>query len=130
MPPATRKAIEANTKMVTVKLLRNYRPMGEHEVVAWDRPEIRMKDPADPLKQRMITVQEAGYLKETDDDGKVKGAPPPQEGVGSSVGERAKDGTVIKAAVRLWKDTIVKLPVDEAKRARRLGIAEVEIDDD
>lgn len=92
-------------KMVSVKLLRNYVPMGAHEIVGWHRPEKKVKD-----THGVETVIEAALF--------IKGeaAPPPAAGVGF--------------ANKLWAGTVLKVPVDEAKRARSLKIAEIEIDDD
>jgi hypothetical protein len=127
-------ALEANKpKTVPVKLLRNYHPEGlvvndadgkpvrdksgnpvrvpNHEVIGYDRPRIEKKDAAG----RMIVLDEGGFTREEDDQGKLKPMPPAVPGTGT--------------LGKLFAGTLVRLPVDEAKRARKLGIVEYELDD-
>ena len=62
--------------------------------------------------------EEDAELEEDDANphyGNVKGAPSPLPGVGS-------------ASVKLWKDTVVRLPKEEAKRVVREDIGVAEID--
>jgi hypothetical protein len=104
-PTATLQALEANKpKMVRVKLLRNYRPMGEVEIAGHWKPEIIVRNKLG--KDEVISPAE--FIE-------GENAPPPQAGVGF------KD--------KLWAGTVIRLPVDEAKRAQKLAIAELEIDD-
>ena len=105
MPPATQAAIDANKpRMVTVKLLRNYRPIGEYEVVGYEREAILKKNAAGMME----TVQEAAFI---DDE-----LPPP-----------AQSGTGFPD--KLWAGAVIRLPVDEAKSTRKAGIAEYELND-
>jgi hypothetical protein len=106
-------------KMVTVKLLRNYRPM-------------ERLDPSDPKKKSRLPpeFEVVGYWKPAvivrNNLGKeetltpaefIQGenAPPPQAGVGF--------------ADKLWAGTVVRFLTDEAKYIRANGIGEIEIDD-
>ena len=78
------------SKMFPVKLLKNYRPAGEYEVVGYHRPELKQKDSAG----RVVVVQEAAFI-----EGEI--APPPFPGVGFET--------------KVWADTVLRLPVDEAR---------------
>lgn len=103
-PAATQAAIEANKpKMIAVRLLRNYNPEGEYEVVGYDRPEIKVKDAGG----KPVVIQEAAYIKGEE-------APPPTPGVGSGR--------------RVWAGTTIRIPVEEARTVRKNGIGEIEID--
>ena len=105
MPPATQAAIDANKpRMITVKLLRNYRPIGDFEVVGYERPAILKKNAAGMME----TVQEAAFI---DDE-----LPPP-----------AQSGTGFPD--KLWAGAVIRLPIDEAKSTRKAGIAEYELND-
>ena len=83
-------AIAQPSQMFPVRLLKNYRPAGEHEVVGYHRPEKKQKD----TTGKMIVVQEAAFI-----EGEI--APPPYPGVGFDT--------------KIWADTVLKLPKDEAK---------------
>jgi hypothetical protein len=78
-------------KMFPVKLLKNYRPAGDYQVVGHHRPEKSVKDAAG----RIIVVQEAAFI-----EGEI--APPPFPGVGFDT--------------KIWADTVLKLPMAEARR--------------
>jgi hypothetical protein len=90
--------------MRAMKLLKNYRPAKDYEVVGWHRPEKKVKDSAG----NETIVQTAEFIK-----GEM--APPPYPGVGYPH--------------KLWAGTVVKLPVEEAKRVYALKVAERDIDD-
>jgi hypothetical protein len=102
-------------KMVTVKLERNYVPLGEldaegkptgvpnHVVTGYWQDEIKRKN---PMGQEVI-IQPLAFIEN-------QPKPPPQPGVGQ--------------ADKLWAGTVVKLPVEEAKTLRAKGNASVEID--
>jgi hypothetical protein len=111
-PAVTAKIEAAKPKLVPVRLLRNYRPMTSvFEVVGYHKePIIRKRSDG-----KMVTIEEGGFFKETDDDGAIVGAPPAM--VGTGFGDRLNVGTV------------VRLPRDEAKRARDEKIGEYELDD-
>ena len=87
------------SKMFPVKLLKNYRPVGEYDVVGYHRPEKVQKDTAG----KMVVVQEAAFV-----EGEM--APPPFPGVGF--------------ATKIWAETVLRLPVDEAKRLVGKHLAE------
>jgi len=88
---ATETAEKPSEKMFPVKLLKNYRPAGNHEVVGYHRPEKVQKD----TTGKMVVVQEAAFI-----EGEV--APPPFPGVGFDT--------------KVWADTVLKLPIEEAKK--------------
>jgi hypothetical protein len=79
------------TKLFPVRLTKNYRPAGDYEVVGYHRPQKTQKDSTG----RVIIVQEAAFI-----DGEI--APPPFPGVGFQT--------------KVWADTVLRLPMDEAKR--------------
>lgn len=111
-PAVTEKVEAAKPKLVPVRLLRNYRPESDvFEVVGYHKEAIIRKRP----DGKMVTVEEGGFFKETGDDGEIVGAPPAMVGTGFSD--------------RLNVGTVVRLPRDEAKRARDLKIGELELDD-
>lgn len=112
-PAVTERVEAAKPKLVPVRLLRNYRPMtSEFEVVGYHKEPVIRKRP----DGKMVTVEEGGFFKETDDDGAIIPAPPAMVGTGF--------------ANKLNVGTVVRLPRDEAKRARDLKIGELELDDD
>ena len=78
-------------KLFPVRLLKNYRPAGEYEVVGYHRKEKTQKD----TTGKMIVVQEAAFM-----EGEV--APPPYPGVGFDT--------------KVWADTVLRLPIEEAKK--------------
>lgn len=99
-------------KTVTVKLLRNYRPRGQVEIVGYHKEPILRKRP----DGKIVTLEPGGFVIETDPDtGQIIGAPPALPGTGF--------------ADRLNAGTVIRVGVDEAKRMRTEKIGEVEIDD-
>lgn len=105
-PAATVAAIEATKpKLVAIKLERHYRPMGDYEVVGHWRPAVEVKSPAG----KMVEISPETFVE-------GEPMPPPVAGAGSE-------------SLKLWAGTVVRLPSEEAKRARRLEIGSVEIDD-
>lgn len=90
---------QPSEKMFPVKLLKNYRPAGVFEVVGYHQPEIKQKDSAG----RVVIVQRAEFI-----EGAI--APPPFPGVGFET--------------KIWAETVIKLPVDEAKTVVAKKIAE------
>lgn len=98
-PPAAPEPAPVPVPMAGMKLLKHYRPMGEYEIVGWHKPAvIEKKNGTD------VIVEPAEFVKgET--------APPPMPGVGGM-------------SPKVWAGTVIKLPVEEAKRAQKLGIAE------
>jgi hypothetical protein len=99
-------------KMVTVRLLRNYRPFGDNfEVLGYHKEPIIRKRP----DGKFVTVEEGGFVTEKDDEGNIIPAPPALSGTGF--------------ADRLNAGTQVRLPIEEARRVRAEKIGEYEIDD-
>lgn len=111
-PAVTAKIEAAKPKLVPVRLLRNYRPMGAFEVVGYHKePVIRKRSDG-----KLVTIEEGGFIKEADDEtGAINPAPPSMVGTGF--------------ADKLNVGTVVRLPRDEAKRARDEKIGEYELDD-
>ena len=98
MTSETAAPAQPSEKMFPVRLLKNYRPAGDYQVVGYHRPEKKEKD----TTGKFIVVQEAAFL-----EGEI--APPPFPGVGFET--------------KVWADTVLKLPMDEAKRLVRLNLA-------
>lgn len=98
MTNETAAPAQPSEKMFPVRLLKNYRPAGGHEVVGYHRPEKTQKD----TTGKMVIVQEAAFI-----EGEL--APAPQPGVGFET--------------KVWADTVLKLPMEEAKRLVRLNLA-------
>ncbi len=92
-------APQPSEKLFPVRLLKNYRPIGSFEVVGYHRKELTQKDTAG----KVVVVQEAAFM-----EGEM--APPPFPGVGFDT--------------KIWADTVLKLPVDEAKRLVGKNLAE------
>ena len=90
-PMTTETAEKPSEKLFPVKLLKNYCPAGNYQIVGYQRPEIKQKDSAG----RVSIVQESAFM-----EGEM--APPPFPGVGFDS--------------KVWAETVVKLPVEEAKR--------------
>lgn len=84
-------------QMISVKLERNYAPIGYYDVVGWDRPEIKKKGPGGQI----VVIQEAAFIKD-------EKAPPAVAGTGY--------------ANKVWAGTTIMLPKDEAKRVVDAGI--------
>lgn len=104
-PPATLEAIKANApRLVPMKLLKNYVPMSEFEIVGYTKPAVTKKNAAG------VVVVEA-----------------PEEFI---TGERmppALAGTGF--ANKLWAGTVVRLPPDEAKKLYNRGLATRDFED-
>lgn len=96
---ATETAAPQPSKMFPVKLLKNYRPAGAYEVVGYHQPEITQKDSAG----RVVIVQKAEFVE-------GQAAPAPYSGVGFDN--------------KVWSETVIKLPVEEAKNVVAKKIAE------
>lgn len=111
-PAVTEKVEAAKPKLVPVRLLRNYRPMTNDFVVVGYHKEPVIRKRSDG---KLVTVEEGGFFKERDDDGEIASAPPVMPGTGF--------------ATKLNVGTVVRLPREEAKRARDLKIGEYELDD-
>ena len=103
---AVEAAIPASepVKMVAMKLLRHYRPMGDYEVVGYLKKEVTKKFPD-------------GQIKVVEPEEFIPGekAPPPFPGV---LNEN-----------KVWAGTTIKVPEDEGKTMKRQGIAERDFDD-
>lgn len=89
-------------KMVTVKLLKNYRPINPFETVGYTREAILKKNAAGMME----TVRPEEF---------IEGELPPAVQVGTGF------------ETKLWSGAVIKLPADEAKSMRKAGIAEYEV---
>lgn len=112
-PAVTERVDAAKPKLVAVKLLRNYRPMTDvYEIVGYEKEAVIRKRP----DGKMVEVEAGGFFKETDEEtGEIMPAPPTMPGTGFDN--------------KLNVGTVVRLPREEAKRARDLKIGEYELDD-
>lgn len=112
-PAATLAAIEANKPpMVAMLLERNYRPLGEHEIVGYNQEEIKVKTSAGIT----TVVRPGGFIQERDEEtGKIKGHPPAVPGTGFET--------------KILAGTVVRLPKDEARRLLDLKIGSRTVDD-
>jgi hypothetical protein len=97
-------ASEPAIKMVAMKLLRHYRPVGAYEVVGY-------------LKTAIERKQSDGTVKVIEPEEYIPGqqAPAPFPGVVSTG--------------KVWANTTILVPEDEGKTMRRLGIAERDFED-
>lgn len=82
-----------------VRLLKNYVPTGEYVVVGYHKPALVQK----AASGQMVVVEPAAFMH-----GAVK--EPPYPGAGS--------------AGKIWADTVIRLPLEEAKRVIGMKIAE------
>lgn len=99
MTSETAAPAQPSEKMFPVRLLKNYRPAGNYELVGYHRPEIKQKDSAG----KVTVVQEAAFI-----EGEM--SPPPYPGVGFDT--------------KVWAETVVRLPIEEAKRLVGKHLAE------
>lgn len=99
MTDETAAPVQPSEKLFPVKLLKNYRPAGEFEIVGYHQPEITQKDSAG----KVVVTQKAEFIE-------GQGAPPPFPGVGFDT--------------KIWAETVVKLPMEEAKRLVGKHLAE------
>lgn len=90
-------------KMVAMKLERHYRPAGAYDVVGYLKPAVTKKMPSGEMK----VIEPEEFIP-------GQAAPPPFAGVVSN---------------KIWAGTTIKVPEDEAKVMKRLGIAERDFDD-
>ncbi|SDG34638.1 hypothetical protein [Pelagibacterium luteolum] len=93
-----------DAKLVPMLLKRNYVPMGHFDIVGHHRKEVTEKNASGQIIVKSPAVFVEGEM-----------APPPMPGVGSDN--------------KVWSGTTVRLPIEEAKRAKDLGIAERSFDD-
>lgn len=98
------KPAEAPVKMVAMKLERNYRPAGAYEIVGYLKPEVKKKTAAGDWK----VVEPEQFIA-------GEPAPPMFPGVGFEN--------------KIWANTTIKVPEDEARVMRKAGIASVELAD-
>lgn len=93
-----------SAKTATIRLLRNYRPLGDFEIVGHEKPAKFKKNAAG----QEVQIEAAEF---------INGEQP----------EPAQPGTGFPT--KIWAGTVIRLPVEEAKNIKRLGIAEYELDD-
>lgn len=91
-------------KMVSMELLRNYRPAGAFEIVGYTQLAVIRKDGAGREYEYEAAKFIAGEM-----------APPPQAGVGT--------------LGKIWAGTILRVPQDEGRIMRTNNIAERSVDD-
>ncbi len=96
---------EAPVPLRAVKLLRNYRPMGNYEIVGWHKPAVEKKLPSGKVEE----VEPSEFIS-----GSMAPAP-----VAGAVG----------FANKIWANTVIRLPIDEAKTVVRQQIGALEFDD-
>jgi hypothetical protein len=101
---ASGEEVSVAPKLVAMKLLRHYRPVGDYEVVGYLKKEVTKKFPD-------------GQIKVVEPEEFIPGekAPPPFPGV---LNEN-----------KVWAGTTIKVPEDEGKTMKRHGIAERDFDD-
>lgn len=90
---ASETTIEAQpqkSKLFPVVLSKNYRPVGEYEIIGYLRPEIKQKDAAGVMR----IIQSEAFI-----EGEMK----PHESPGVGFPEK------------IWAGTHIRLPLDEAK---------------
>lgn len=97
--PTTAAPVAEKSKLFPVVLSKNYRPVGEYEIIGYLRPEIRQKDAAGV--DRIIQTEQ--FI-----EGEMK--PHVSPGVGFPD--------------KIWAGTHVRLPLDEAKRLVAKKLAE------
>jgi hypothetical protein len=97
-------------KLFPVTLTKNYVPAGTYEIVGYLKEAVKAKDAAGNMK----IIEPEEFIK-----GEMK--PHQSHGVGFGPMEM-KDKTMVNA--KIWAGTTIKVPVDEAKRAVSLKIAE------
>lgn len=91
-------------KMVAMKLERHYRPIDKYEVVGYLKKEVTKKFPDGQIK----VIEPAEFIPD-------EKAPPPFPGV---INEH-----------KVWAGTTIRVPEDEARNMRKLGIAERDFED-
>ncbi len=99
MANETAAVAQPSTKLFPVVLSRNYQPSGEYEIVGYLKEAVKRKDAAGNWR----VVEKEEFV-----EGEMK--PHVSPGVGY--------------AGKIWAGTTIRLPVDEAKRAVSLKIAE------
>ncbi len=92
-------------KLRTMELKRNYRPVGDFEVVGYWQQEIKKKGP----DGKEFIAQPRVFIE-------GEKAPSPMPGV--------------EIPHKLWAGTVIKIDVAEAKTMRANGIADVSLEDD
>lgn len=85
--------------MFPVKLVRNYVPRGEYEIIGYDKPSVEVKDAAG----RWVELEKAEF---------VKGEMPPPAYPGTGYDNK------------IWRNTHLNLPKEEARDIIDKGIAE------
>lgn len=86
----TETAAQPSEKKFPVRLLKNYRPADQYEIVGYHRKEKVEKDSTG----RTVVLQPAAFI-----EGEM--SPPPFPGVGFDS--------------KIWADTVIKLPIAEAR---------------
>ena len=106
----TQPVSAAPVKLFPVVLQKNYVPAGAYEIVGYLKEAVKRKDAA-------------GNWKTIEPEEFIEGVMKPHQSPGVGFGEMImKDGSKVNA--KIWAGTTIKVPVDEAKRAVSLKIAE------
>jgi hypothetical protein len=109
MPPET-AAPQPSTKLFPIKLVKNYVPIDQYEIVGYLKEAVKVKDAAG----RWTVLEPETFV-----EGEMK----PHQTAGVGFGEMTmKDGSKVNA--KIWAGTHIKVPLDEAKRAVSKKIAE------
>lgn len=107
---ANETAAPQPSKLFPVLLMKNYVPAGEYKIVGYLKEAVKQKDAA-------------GNMKIIEPEEFIEGVMKPHTSHGVGFGEmEMKDKTIVNA--KIWAGTTIKLPVEEAKRAVALKIAE------
>lgn len=110
MASETIEAPKTEVKLFPVVLLKNYVPKNTYEIVGY-------------LKKAIEVKNAIGKIEIIEPEKFIPGEMRPHDSPGVGFGEMVmKDGTTVNA--KIWAGTTVKLPVDEARRAVALKIAE------
>lgn len=96
--------VEPAVRLVAMKLLRHYRPIGDYEVVGYTKPAVSKKMPGGEMK----VVEREEYIP-----GEQHPAPFP--------------GVI--STGKVWANTTIKVSEEEGKTMKRLGIAERDFED-
>ena len=91
-------------KLTKIKLLRNYRPLGDFEIIGHEKPAHYKKNAAGVE----VLVEAASF---------IEGEQPPPATPGTGFADK------------IWAGAVIRLPTEEAKAIRKTGIGEYEIDD-
>jgi hypothetical protein len=98
MTEPAKQAVKPEQSLFPVRLLRHYVPKGEYKIAGYNKPPIEQKNAIG----QMVMIDPGGWQ-----EGEMHPAPLPGAGFPR----------------KIWADTVVQLPVDEAKEvvAKKIG---------